>query len=362
MKNNLVVVNASNLVSGGGYTILRNFYCHAPLNSIFIVKNDGIANQLKSERRGGPKLVVPPVFFTKPWGLFLFYFWWVNRFCEKNNAAELISLGNIASKTKIKQKLYIHWPYYVYGVSAGGDSSFIVKVKRLVRYFFIARFSKYSEYWIVQTNAMKRKLLASKEKNEDFVLTIYPGFEQVSPQAGPTRKKKDVNNLKLIYPSFYYSHKNFEILLCLLDKAKYLDNGFSISLTLPEDVYNRLGFKQKRYVNNLGVLSKGELEKSYLEHDALIMPTKLETFGLPYLEAMSCGLPILTSDKDFSRDICKDYAFYFNPDSVESIVSSIEELREGVVGDRDFIKEGNMQLLRFNSWKDSVSSVFNEVS
>lgn len=359
MVANKTVVNAANLASGGAYTILRNFYCNAPSNSIFIVKNKDIVNKLKVERADGPDLVIPPVFFTKPWGLFFFYFWWVGHFCKKINACELLSLGNIAARTKINQKIYLHWPYFAYGISAGGKSNFILNLKRTVRYQLIRFFSVYPAVWVVQTEAMKSQLLRRHGKKLDSqIFAVYPGFEKNSLTSKEIKQSKN-KTLHLIYPALFYSHKNFEIILDVAQIINEKNLDILISLTLPAEIYKNLGFEGKKCMRNLGILSQNEMQDAYQSHDALFMPTKLETFGLPYLEALSYGLPILTSDKDFSRDICCDYAIYFSPDSPAEIINSFKVLKDQLLKGRDFHTESSIQLARFSSWADSVTTVFN---
>jgi glycosyltransferase involved in cell wall biosynthesis len=56
------------------------------------------------------------------------------------------------------------------------------------------------------------------------------------------------------------------------------------------------------------------------------MPTLLESYGLTYVEALYCGRPILTSDREFARWMCRDLAIYFEPTDPRSVVSAIERL------------------------------------
>ena len=77
---------------------------------------------------------------------------------------------------------------------------------------------------------------------------------------------------------------------------------------------------------NLGWLGETEMIKAYSEADALFFPSLFESYGLPLLEAMQIGLPILCSDLPYARWMCQDEAIYFDPLSKESVNQGIIEL------------------------------------
>jgi hypothetical protein len=49
------------------------------------------------------------------------------------------------------------------------------------------------------------------------------------------------------------------------------------------------------------------------------MPTLIGTYGLPYLEAQMLGKPVFTSKRDFSKEVCKDSAIYFDSLNLKNI-------------------------------------------
>lgn len=85
----------------------------------------------------------------------------------------------------------------------------------------------------------------------------------------------------------------------------------------------------------LGRLSDDELIKRYREATAFIFPSFYEGFGLPPLEAMACGCPVLLSHAaslpevggpEFTDSNSEGAVFYFDPLSVEEIGARIEDL------------------------------------
>lgn len=76
-------------------------------------------------------------------------------------------------------------------------------------------------------------------------------------------------------------------------------------------------------VRYLGYVSDEDLLKLYNSADAFIFPSIYEGFGLPPIEAMACGCPVMVSDIPVLREVCGDVAVYFDPLSVENIRATI---------------------------------------
>jgi glycosyltransferase involved in cell wall biosynthesis len=67
------------------------------------------------------------------------------------------------------------------------------------------------------------------------------------------------------------------------------------------------------HVRNLGRVPVADGPKLYQGCHICFMPTVLECFSATYPEAMAMGLPIVTTDLGFVRDICREAALYYRP-------------------------------------------------
>jgi glycosyltransferase involved in cell wall biosynthesis len=75
-------------------------------------------------------------------------------------------------------------------------------------------------------------------------------------------------------------------------------------------------------LHNTGPLTRGQVVELYRRSRALVFPSTLESFGLPLLEAVDAGLPVLAPELDYVRDVCEPVQT-FDPESPVSIARAV---------------------------------------
>ena len=177
----------------------------------------------------------------------------------------------------------------------------------------ISKYKKYIFKKIFQQNKMLLNCdvfhaTSIKEKNEIRLL----GYKQpiaIIPNGVniPSKKKinfKSKNNTKFLYLGRIHPIKGIDLLIetwadielknrnCSLEICGYYEDVQYYNHL--KDAIKKLGLKNIFFSNKVSGLEK---EKKYLENDVFILPSKSENFGLVIAEAMSYGLPVITSNQ-----------------------------------------------------------------
>jgi glycosyltransferase involved in cell wall biosynthesis len=102
-----------------------------------------------------------------------------------------------------------------------------------------------------------------------------------------------------------------------------------------------------------GALAPGELDAVYRAAEAFVYPSVYEGFGLPVLEAMSRGVPVVASATSSLPEVTGDAALGVNPRSVREIAAAITSLVGDVALAERLAEAGRRQAERF-SWDETA--------
>ncbi len=102
-------------------------------------------------------------------------------------------------------------------------------------------------------------------------------------------------------------------------------------------------------------LDDRDLRTAYSGADALVYPSRYEGFGLPVLEAMACGCPVITTAAASIPEVGGDAVLYIDPDSVESLADALARVTDDTVR-AGLIERGRRQADYF-SWAAMAKEV-----
>ena len=117
-------------------------------------------------------------------------------------------------------------------------------------------------------------------------------------------------------------------------------------------------------VTFLDYLTEHALRRLYTHAACFVLPSLGEGFGIPVLEAMACGTPVVTSDTPALREVAADAALFTDPYDAASMAAAMYRvLSDGEL--REELRERGLQRAQAFSWKSTVaemSGVIDEVS
>jgi glycosyltransferase involved in cell wall biosynthesis len=91
------------------------------------------------------------------------------------------------------------------------------------------------------------------------------------------------------------------------------------------------------------------LREAYELATALIMPSFVETVGLPMLEAMNVGTPVLAANRPYAHDVSEDAALFFDPVDVSDLTSKVSALLSDKCVRENLVRKGRDLLRRRQS-------------
>jgi len=111
------------------------------------------------------------------------------------------------------------------------------------------------------------------------------------------------------------------------------------------------------WVQLLGKLDDAGLRAQYRQAHALLMPSLYEGFGLPVAEALSVGVPVVTSRDSAMAEVAGSAALYVDPESEASICDAMVQISENRDLYRTLRDRTAVEIARYD-WDDSARSMF----
>ncbi len=200
-----------------------------------------------------------------------------------------------------------------------------------------------------------------------------PGFQTDSAACSEEEKGRIMERYQINYPFLLYAgnirrHKNVprlvEAFAVVRDQLQSHPVYKDLRLVIIGDTISQhpavrqtvIKSRVEPVVRFLGFVPFETLRCFYESAAAFVFPSRYEGFGLPPLEAMACGAPVVTSSTSSLPEVVGDAAIQVNPENVFDIARGIRDvlLDEGLR--RDLIARGRIQASRF-SWERTARQV-----
>ncbi len=208
----------------------------------------------------------------------------------------------------------------------------------------------------------KKRLIEHFDLDNEKIVVTYESCEKINLEKEVENKDflklHKIKKPYLLYVGNAYPHKNLERLLKVFKKLR--NNNFDYQLVLVgkkdyfyqrlQDLAKDLGLLDSGEVIFFGFAKDSELAGLYQNASLYVFPSFIEGFGLPPLEAMSYGLPVVTSKTSCLPEILGDAARYFDPKNDEDIANVIlRVLNDNIL--RDEMKRLGLEQVKKYSWE-----------
>jgi len=284
-------------------------------------------------------------------------------YCQKLKLDILFSPGNIAPlwlpgksvlalldaayPGKVKASLYDKLQRFIYSLSAFGASSIITisnsAAKDIINY----------------CHAKKEKITVTKlgsGVNPDNIISAH--------EINTIKKKYGLSRYILSLGSLI-DRKNYPVLIEAFAKLEDKDIGLIIvghPGPAKDDIVNTINKHalEKRVI--ITGYFDGSLEALYKGAELYVQPAYYEGFGLPVLEAMVLGIPVISSNSSSLPEVGGDAILYFNPSNPMQLTQQINRLLNNISLREELVEQGHKQASLF-SWQENARihlEVFNK--
>jgi glycosyltransferase involved in cell wall biosynthesis len=224
-------------------------------------------------------------------------------------------------------------------------------------YYTVPLLLKKSRAVICVSESTKRDVTARYAVKDEPLYVVYGGFDRqrfYPREKGVVQKRYGLGNY-LLYIGDMRPYKNLERSIEAFARLNLTDLSFVIGGSKDHHFYPGLEKKVDSLLLKdktifLGYVPEEDLPHLYSEAAAFVFPSLYEGFGLPPLEAMACGCPIVTSRAGSLPEVCGDAVRYVDPYDVESIAQGMHEVLTDEVM-RQNLRAKGLERAKLFSWE-----------
>jgi glycosyltransferase involved in cell wall biosynthesis len=204
---------------------------------------------------------------------------------------------------------------------------------------------------VTVSESTKKDIVTFLNYPPEKIHVVHNGYDPIAYHAAVQNKNHIVSTYGvsnyLLAIGATYPHKNFELLI-----EAYAELDLSIRNTHPLVIAGGKAdyisvLKQlvkskdlESYILFIGYVPIELMPSLYKEAVALVFPSIYEGFGIPLLEAMATGCPVIVSNSSSMPEVCGSAALYFDPLQKDSLKTSIQALLDNQLMRQNLIKKG----------------------
>ena len=213
---------------------------------------------------------------------------------------------------------------------------------------------------ITISESSKSDIIKKYEVSPNKVAVVYPGIKPLQPKfinMEELKKKFGISKKYILNVGTLQPRKNIERLIEAFSRLGRSDLELVIIGKKGWQFENILNapkkFEISENVHFLHDVTDEELPSFYKNAEIFVLPSLYEGFGLPVLEAMKYGTPVITSNISSLPEAGGDAALYVDPENVSDISEKMKKLLDDKKLREELINKGKKQVEKF-SWEKSA--------
>jgi glycosyltransferase involved in cell wall biosynthesis len=266
----------------------------------------------------------------------------------------LISLANTAPIFKINQLATIH-DVSVFAIPNAYSFSF----RNWYKFLFLA-LNKISRKILTVSYFSQSEIIKYLRADQDKVKVVYEGKEHIlaiDSDRSFLERNELLDKTFILVVSSMSPHKNFATTLLAIEELSDTEiYTVIVGINYPS-VFMPPKLITSDKVQHLGFVTDAELKALYEHAFCFVHPTLYEGFGLPPLEAMACGCPIVISNTASLPEIYGESALYFDPKNPKDIAKKIRQLFEDARLREMLVQKSKEHIEKF-SWHKCAQEVY----
>lgn len=212
---------------------------------------------------------------------------------------------------------------------------------------------------IAVSKTTKKDIMKSYGIADDKIQVVYNGYEKAVKNPPPNWKTEfKIKQPTILYVGTLQPRKNISTLLNAFEKFKHLFPEFKLILAgkrgwMYEEIYEQISeLGLDNDVFSTDFISDLQLMFLYKNVFCFVLPSKYEGFGIPVLEAMSFGCPVISSFSSSLPEVGGNACLYFDPSNVYDLFEKMKLLKENDQIRKELIQKGLQRVKEF-SWEKS---------
>lgn len=206
----------------------------------------------------------------------------------------------------------------------------LYKLRRLGYYLALAVGLRQAKKIIAVSQTTKQEIIDHFGIDPAKIIVTYEGVDEEVKSRKPKveSQKRIIENPYVLYVGNAYPHKNIETLLNAFQRIK---DAKLVLVGKDDFFYQRL----RKTVEDMGLsdsviffgpANDKQLHNLYQNATSLVFPSLMEGFGLPALEALAVGCPVICSDIPVFTEIFGDLPIYFKTTDVDDLADKINKV------------------------------------